>query len=466
MHPFRLGITPKKMSVLHRWIPVIAALGTGALNASAGAEPAVEQNWPSFRGERASGVVEAEGPLTWDAETGANIAWKTPIPGLGLSSPVVWGDRIYLTTAVAESGEAELKVGLYGDVLPSPDEGPQSWRVLCLNRSTGEILWDREVHRGKPQVRRHPKASHANCTVATDGRHVVSFFGSEGMFCLNLDGEVLWSKSFGLLDSGYFRMKTAQWGFASSPIIHGGRVLLQCDVQEGSFIAALDVGTGETIWRTSRDEAPTWGCPTIYVLEGNTRVAVNGYKHIGAYDFETGEEVWKLEGGGDIPVPTPVVAHDLIFITNAHGSLAPIYAVKIDARGTLDPEAEGEGIAWWRRRGGNYMQTPIVLGDFLFCCADTGVISCYDAKTGNQHFRERLRQGQSGFGFTASPVSDGKKIYYATEDGYVFVVKAAPALEILAQNGMGESCMASPALTGKTLLVRTRHHLVAIREPP
>lgn len=426
------------------------------------------ENWPSFRGGNALGLSGTEGPLHWDIKSGKNIRWKASVSGLGLSSPVIDDGKIFLTTAVAEKGDAELKVGLYGNISSAEDDGVHSWRVLCIDSATGSILWDREVKKGKPQIRRHTKASHANCTIATDGKHVVAFFGSEGLFCLDTKGKVLWEKSLGTLDAGFFMVPTAQWGFASSPIIHEGRIILQCDVQKQSFVTALDVTTGEEIWKTLRTEVPTWGSPCLIEHEGKKQIILNGFQHIGSYNFEDGKEIWNLKGGGDIPVPTPIFSHGLIYITNAHGAMSPLYAVRPDARGTLtvnpSDESASEGIAWWYRRGGNYMQTPIVIGANLYLCSDSGVISCYNAKSGEGKFRERLRKGKSGFGFTASPVSDGSKIYFCTEDGYVIIVKAGDSLEILAKNEIGEKCMATPALADGVLYVRARNHLFAIGE--
>ena len=429
---------------------------------------AEQGNWPSYRGPFASGVdTKGETPTNWNLETKENILWRTKIPGLGLSSPVIWENDIFLTTAVAAGGvEAELKVGLYGDIASSEDDGEQSWRVLCIDRRSGKIRWGVEACSGLPTGKRHPKASHANPSVATDGKRVVACFGSEGLHCFDRQGRALWSVSLGELDSGYYRNKEAQWGFASSPIIHQGRVIMQCDIQEGSFLAAFDVQNGEQIWRTEREEVPTWGPPTIALGPDKTQILVNGFRHIGGYDFDTGKPIWWMEGGGDIPVPTPISAHGLFFITNAHGQMAPIYAIRSDASGEVDPE-DGDPearVAWWQRRRGNYMQTPIVVGDKLFCCTDSGVASCFNAQTGERHFLERLRDGRSGFGSTASPVSDGKSLYYPTEDGHVFIIAASAEFRRLGKYKIGENCMATPAISDGKLYFRTRHHLLAIGE--
>ncbi len=418
--------------------------------------------WPSFRGPRASGVSEtADLPTEWDVTAGQNLQWKTELPGLSHSSPVVHGNRIFLTTSVGEQDEAQLTVGLYGSIMPVADEGRQSFRVMCLDRRTGQILWSKVAFEGEPAVARHPKGSHAACTVATDGKHVVAFFGTEGLFCYDIDGQLMWAKFLGDLDAGFFRVPNAQWGFGSSPILHEGRVILQVDIQGQSFVAALDAATGAEIWRTNRDEVPTWCTPTIYEHAGTTRIAINGWKHVGGYDFETGEEVWKLTGGGDIPVPAPVVGDGLLYFTSAHGAEAPIYAIRTSAEGTVTKEEGDENMAWHIERRGNYMQTPLIAGPFAYFCNDAGILSCYDAATGEEHYRERLGPGGRK-GFTASPVAAGGRLYVTSEEGEIYVVKIGQEFELVSTNSMGEICMATPAIAENTLLVRSARHLFAI----
>jgi outer membrane protein assembly factor BamB len=425
-----------------------------------------DSNWPSFRGEQASGVASGPAvPTSWDIAQGKNLRWKTPVPGLGHSSPILWGKKIFLTTATRDSGTAELKVGLYGDIGSVKEAMPHRWELLCLDRDDGRVLWRKVAHEGIPRVKRHPKASHANSTPATDGRRVVCFFGSEGLFCYDLDGTELWKKDLGILDSGFFMVPSAQWGFASSPIIHDGKVIIQCDVQTNSFLAAFDINDGREIWRTVRTDVPTWSTPTVLARGEQTQIIVNGFRHAGGYDFRSGKEVWKLSGNGDIPVPTPVIAHDLIFLTSAHGPMSPVYAIRTHARGDISLKESGrtnEFIAWSVNRGGNYMQTPIVVGEFLFCCKDNGVVTCYRAATGQMLFSERL--GSGGSGFTASPVASHDKLYYTSELGQVFVLAAGPAFSVVNTNELGETCMATPAIADGNLFFRTRNHLIAIGE--
>ncbi len=424
-----------------------------------------EGNWPSFRGPSAAGVAEGYAtPVLWSAENSENIAWRTDIPGLGHSSPIVWRNRIFVTSAVSEKGEQELKVGLYGNIAPVEDESVHEFKVYCLDKKTGKMRWEHTAHKGVPRVKRHPKASHANSTPATDGKHVVAFFGSEGLYCYDMDGNPLWKKDFGVLDAAFFMVPTAQWGFASSPVIYDGVVVVQCDVLENSFLATLDIETGEEIWRTPREDVPTWSTPTVYAGVERTLIFVNGFKHIGAYDFKNGQEIWRMGEAGDIPVPTPVVAHDLVFFNSAHGKYSPIYAVKLDASGdiSLEPGATAnQFIVWSVRRGGAYMQTPLIYGDYLYNLQINGSLTCYQATTGEEIYREKVGNMAS---FSASGVAADGKLYFASEQGDVFVVKAGPAFELLGTNPMRDICMATPALSEGVLYIRSHHYLFAVAD--
>ena len=421
-------------------------------------------NWPSFRGPNAIGVAEGYAtPTAWDIKSSQNVQWKTPIPGLGLSSPIVWGNRVFLSTAIGEGENREFKPGLYGDIASVEDDTLHRWVVYCLDKQTGKILWERTAHSGVPKVKRHTKSTHANSTLATDGGHVIAFFGSEGLYCYDFDGKLLWSKDFGLLDSGFFTVPSAQWEFGSSPVIFENMVIVQCDVQKNSFLAAFNIGDGRELWRTSRDDVPTWSTPAVYVSGKDAQIVVNGFRHIGGYDAKTGRELWRMKGGGDIPVPTPVISGDMAFITNAHGDMSPIYAIKLSARGdiSLEKNQTSNGhIVWSRPRDGSYMSTPLIYGDYLYNCRWNGVLSCYEAATGKRLYQQRLGGGTSAF--TSSPVAADGKIYFASEDGDVFVVKAGPKYELIAQNSLNGVCLATPAISEGILFFRTKDFLMAI----
>jgi outer membrane protein assembly factor BamB len=426
-----------------------------------------ESDWPQFRGTNAAGVSDGWSlPITWDVPAGTNIKWKTAIPGLGHASPIVAGDYVFIVSAESEEPDPELRVGLYGDIASVPTEKPQTWQLICLSKHTGRVLWKRAIHEGVPQIKRHTKATHANSTPATDGRHIAVFLGSEGLFCYDCCGNLLWKKDFGVLDSGYYVVPAAQWGFASSPIIYQGKVILQCDVQKESFIAALDVKSGRELWRTPRADVPTWSTPSVFEEKSRTVLVANGYKHAGGYDPATGKELWKLSGGGDIPVPTPVVGHGLVFLSSAHGAKRPLTAIREGATGDITPTDDskpGEHIAWQLPRDGIYMQTPVLYGDYLYACRDNGLLTCYEAQTGKQVYRERLGQGATGF--TASAVAGDGKLYFTSENGEIYVVKAGSSFELLATNTMDEVCMATPAISEGSLIVRTEKNVYAIGEP-
>lgn len=423
-------------------------------------------HWPQFRGPNARGLAEGfTTPTKWDATKGEGVRWKTPIPGLGHSSPVVWGDRLFVTTAISGTHNDSLRVGLYGDIAPVLDKSEHEWKVFCLNKKTGKVLWERTAHKGVPAFYRHTKATQANSTPATDGKHLVAFFGSEGLYAFDLDGNLLWKKDLGPLDAGYYMVSDAQWGFGSSPIIWRDLVLVQCDVQKNSFVAAFKVATGEEVWRTTREDVPTWGTPTVHEGPKHPELIVNGYKHIGGYDPLTGKELWKFAGGADIPVPTPFVAHDLIYITSSHSEPRPIYALRLGLEGTITAPESGESnefVAWWKRDYGTYMQTPIAVGDLLFTCNDNGVFTVHDARTGEKVLRKRVGSGKTGF--TASAVSADGKLYYTSEDGDVHVLRADRAAEELAVNPMGEVCMATPAISEGSIFVRAQKHVFAISD--
>ena len=429
------------------------------------ANHAFADNWPSFRGPHASGVADGHPtPVHWDVEKSENVLWKTPIPGLGHSSPIVWGDRLFVTTALTGKKKAELKVGLYGDIDPVDDSTEHVWRLYSLDKRSGKTIWERIVHRGKPTIQRHTKSSHANSTPATDGTHLVVFLGSEGLYGYDMDGRLKWKKDLGVLDSGFFRVPDAQWGFGSSPVIHQGKVVVQCDVQKSSFVAVFDAADGREIWRRKRDDVPTWSTPTVHAGPRRTQVIVNGYRHIGGYDFATGDELWKLRGGGDIPVPTPVVSDGLIYLSSAHGGASPLYAVRLDASGDVSlagGATANEHVAWSYERNGSYMPTPIVYGGHVYVSQDNGILSCYDAKTGERRYRERLGRGNA---VTASGVAADAKLYFTVEMGDVYVVKAGPEFELLAKNPLGEIAMATPAISEGVLYFRTRGHVVAVGE--
>jgi outer membrane protein assembly factor BamB len=428
---------------------------------------AVAQNWPSFRGDRASGVSDGhKAPTTWDTEKNSNVLWKLPVPGLAHSSPIVWGDYVFVTTAVSSDPNPYFRHGLYGDVDSDKDLSKHTWRVYCIERNTGKIVWDRVAHEGVPKIKRHIKATHANSTPATDGKYVVAFFGSEGLYCYDFKGKLLWKQDLGLLDTGWFYDADYQWGTASSPIIYKDMVIVQCDVQKNSFIAAYNIATGKRLWLTPREEIPSWGTPTIY--EGKTRVEIvtNATKAVRGYDPATGKELWKLIGNPEVTATTPVGGDGLIYIVNHYRPNQPIYVIREGATGDIslkDGKTTNDFVVWSYQRGGAYMPTPLVYRELLYINNNNGTLSCYDAKTGQQVYQKRVPTG--GGAYSASPIAADGKVYMSSEDGDIHVVKAGREFELLATNRMGEVLMATPAVSNGVLYVRGQKHLFAIAEP-
>ncbi|MFT5051552.1 MAG: outer membrane protein assembly factor BamB, partial [Chlamydiales bacterium] len=425
-------------------------------------------HWPSFRGPGATGIVEGHGaPLEWSVTEDEGVAWRVAVPGLGHSSPVIWGDKLFLTTAVPKQGEAQLSSLYgsegYGSGDSVEDEGPQAFMLLCFDKGSGELLWNNVLHEGVPKIKRHPKASHASSSPTCDAGRVVAFFGSEGLYCCDHEGKLLWKRDLGVLNAGAPGQPQYEWGFASSPVLHEGVVLVQCDVQDQSFLMALDAADGTDLWVTERDEDSTWSSPTVFAAPegGTSQVIANGYKHVGGYDLKTGDPLWKLVGGGDVPVPTPVIADGMIFLTSAHGRLAPIYAISPSARGdiSMDPE-ESEALVWMHPRRGIYMQTPLVYDGQVYACSDGGILASFDAATGDMLYRERLGSGSAGF--SGSAVATDGLIYLSAEDGEVHVVAAGPEFERVTVNDLGDTCMSTPALSEGVLYFRTQRHLLAV----
>ncbi|MEM8667224.1 MAG: PQQ-binding-like beta-propeller repeat protein [Planctomycetota bacterium] len=424
-------------------------------------------DWPQFRGNEASGVASGEAPpISWDIPESKNIAWKTQIPGLGFASPVILGDQVFIVTAVGEKEDPSLRLGLYGDIKSVDDEGPHSWEVYSISLRTGRVLWKRVLYVGIPKMKRHTKSSHANATPATDGKHLIVHLASEGLYCLDVRGNLCWKKDLGDFDSGYFRAPDAQWGYASSPIIFNGVVYILADIQKDSYLTALDVRNGRELWRTGRNDVPTWGTPAIAKTATAHELIVNGFKQTAGYDPQTGQELWTLDGGGDIPVPTPIVGNDLVYLSSAHGRDRPLRAIRPGGRGDISLQEDSDtsdNIAWTQPKDGIYLQTPLLYGPHLYACRNNGIISCYNAKTGERLYRERLG---GGGGFTASPVAAAGRLYFTSEEGEVYVVRPGEKYELLAKNEMNDVCLATPAIAKGILVMRTKGHLYGLTQKP
>ena len=429
--------------------------------------PAIQ--WSSFRGPAASGIGDGQGvPSAWDGEAGTNIRWKTPIPGIALSSPVIWGQHVFIATATSEAGDDTFRTGLYGDVDSVEDDSTHVWKVYALDKASGEVLWQREASRGTPKVKRHLKSSHVNSTPATDGKRLVVLFPSEGLFCYDFDGKLLWQQDLGVLGSGWFFDPTYEWGFASSPIIHDGRVIVQVDIYSGSFIGAWDLETGKLAWRTERDEIPTWSTPNILpsAKPGAPAEIVTNGTTIRGYDATTGAELWTLAPNSEIVVGTPVIANGLAFVTGGYPPARPIYAIRPGGRGDLslaEGEQTSEQIAWRVERGGTYIPTPIVYEGVLYMLHNNGRLAAYDAQSGELIYRKRIGNATS---FSGSPVVADGRLFATTEDGATHVVRTGKVFSELGTNELGEVVMTTPAISDGLLVIRGMEHVYGIGEAP
>ena len=416
--------------------------------------------WPAFRGDNAAGAADGQGAVTeWNIDKGTNVRWKTPIPGIANASPIVWGAKVFVVTAISGAGDATFRTGLYGDVKPVDDLSEHTWKIYCLDKATGKVLWEQTAFKGVPKVKRHTKASQANSTPVTDGSRVVALFGSVGrLVAWDMNGKELWNVDVGVLDSGWFFDPTYQWGFSSSPVIYKDRVIVQADVQKNSFIAAYDVKTGQRVWKTDRNEISSWGSPTVF----GEQIVTNG-PTVRAYDAETGKELWKLGPNSEITVGTPVVGEGLVYVTGGYPPARPIYAVKSSARGdiSMPKEATSSDAVAWSNTAGTYIPTPLYYEGILYTCDNSGVVTAYDAKTGERFYRARVGGGGA---FAASPIAADGKLYFANEDGDVTVVRAGRKYEEIAKNQMKEVIMSTPAISDGLIVVRTLGHVHGIGE--
>jgi outer membrane protein assembly factor BamB len=421
------------------------------------------ENWPQFRGPAAAGVSSNSTiPDRWSATE--NVEWKTDLPGRSWSSPIVWGNRVFLT-AVVNLGDSEPpKKGLYfGGERPEPPRSEHHWEVFCLDLATGNVQWDRTVHQGTPQTPIHLKSSYGAETPVTDGERIYALFGGVGVFALTLDGTEVWSRPLEPL-----KMRHG-WGTAASPVLHNGRLFVVNDNEERAELFALDAKTGDELWRVDRDEKSNWATPFLWENEQRTELITCGSRAVRSYDLN-GNLLWSLRGMSSIAIPTPVAGDGLLFVSSGYvgDKLRPLYAIRPGATGDMtleEGDTSNQFIAWSNPVGGPYNPSPLHHEGRLYVLYDRGLVSCYEARTGELLYdRERLPQG---FAFTASPWGIAEKIFFLNEDGVCYVLRAGDQFELLHTNRLGDDdmCMATPALAGGRLLIRTATQLYSIRAP-
>jgi outer membrane protein assembly factor BamB len=422
------------------------------------------RNWPAFRGAGAAGMGDGQGAVVeWDVTTGKNILWKTPIPGLANSSPIVWGNRIYITTAISSAGDTTFLAGISGNIRSHEDVSEHTFKLYALDATNGSIAWEREVHKGVPRTKRHPKSSHASSTAVTDGQRIVVLFGNAGILAsYDLNGQQIWKKDLGVIDMGYSLDPTAQWGHSSSPILYQNSTIVQIDQLKGSYIAAFSLADGAELWKTLReDETSSWGTPAVVTGSAGDELVTNGTK-VRGYDPKTGKLRWTLAPNSLIAIPTPIVGNGLVYVTGGYMPARPIYAIRPGGSGDISlptGSLSSERIPWSSDRDGVYIPTPILYRDILYALNNTGILTAYNATTGERLYRGRVGTGGA---FSASPIAADGRLYFSNEDGDVFVVRAGKDYVQIAVNKMGEPITATPAVSNGVLMVRTTKAMYGI----
>ena len=413
-------------------------------------------HWPQWRGPFNNGTAGGEAPLEWSDTK--NIAWKTPIPGRGHSSPIIWGDRIFLTTAVptgkAADGAAQAGSGRGGPGGGAGAGQEHRFAVLCLDRNTGKVLWERTAKVTIPHEGYHQRyGSFASNSPVTDGRRVWAFFGSRGVYCYDLDGRPVWQKEFSPL-----RMKN-QFGEGTAAVLDQDRLILNFDQESDSFVLALDKNDGRELWRTSRDETTAWAMPLVVEHEGRRQVVVSASSKVRSYDFQTGKLTWECAGLGANVIPAPVAHNGIVYVMSGFRD-QNLLAIRLGRQGDLTGT---DAVIWTNKRGNSYTASPVLDGNKLYFVTDTGMLSCLNAATGEPYYQQqRLPKPYS---FKASPVGVGGKLYLSTENGDVVVVKMGEKFEVLATNTLaGQVFISSPAVAEGSLYLRSQEAVYCIRQ--
>ncbi len=437
---------------------LLSAIATGllALGGFTGAAP--NTNWSGWRGPEGTGIsAETNLPSEWSATK--NLKWKTAIPGRGHSSPIVWGDCVFLTTDVEGEvvpGAKAIPHKLEGQDFLHPDsvgaDRKHVFKVLCLDRATGKVLWDQTAYEGTVYDNRHRKGSYAAPTMATDGQMVYAWFGGEGdgLYCYDFKGKLMWKTPVG-------KIASVGMGPGTSPVLVDNVVVLQCDEDEGqkSFIAGIDKKTGKELWRTPRRVQSSFATPLVVRSGGRTEVVTSGFEWIISYDPKTGKELWKTKGTQSNAVPSPLAGHGMAYVYAGYPAKKTL-AIKLGGSGEL---AESS-LAWSYDKGTAYVPSSILYGDYLYLMTDRGILTCLDAKTGKLVYEGgRIPVPAT---FTASPVAFDGKLLLTSEDGDTYVIKAGPKHEVLATNTVGEPVYASPAISDGMIFIRGEKSLFCI----
>jgi outer membrane protein assembly factor BamB len=437
---------------------VLALVLVPSLLLSASAVEKDNTNWPQFRGPNSLGVAEDPNlPDKWSATE--NVAWKTEIAGVGWSSPIVWGDKIFVTSVISAGAVEAPKKGLYfGGERGAPKE-EHRWMVYCVDWKTGKISWEREAYRGVPKTTRHLKNSYASETPVTDGERVYAYFGNLGLFCYDLKGKLLWKQDF------ESRRTRFGWGTAASPVLYRDRIIIVNDNDEQSFLAAYDKKTGLQLWKVDREIGTNWATPYIWETKQRTELIVPATKAVRSYDL-SGKVLWEFKGMSSIVIPVPFSKFDLLYIASGYvgDQHRPVYAIRSGASGDIslkEGEKSNQFIAWYLPQGGPYNPSPLVYGDYYYTLYDRGFFTCHDAKTGKEIYGKQRIDPNAG-AYTSSPWAYNGKIFCLSEDGDTFVIEAGPDYKLIGKNSLDEMCMATPAIARGSLIIRTASKLYRI----
>jgi outer membrane protein assembly factor BamB len=414
-------------------------------------------NWPQWRGPDGSGISNEKNlPAEWTPTR--NIKWKTSIAGRGHSSPIVWGNKIFLTTAIegeVVAGAKAVKHMNEGREFLHPDsvgaDHKHTFKVIALDRNSGKVLWEAVAWEGTPYDNRHRKSSYAASTPATDGKLVYAFFGTEGLYAYDFNGKLAWKAQLGNLG-------TVGMGTGTSPILYADFVIVQCDEENGeaSFIVALEKKTGKEVWRTPRKVQVSWSTPLLVRNAKRPELITSGTEFVISYDPATGKELWRHKGVESNAIPSPVANNDMVFLVAGFPAKIAM-AIKLGGNGDLTGTPN---VPWTYAKGTAYVPSPILYGDFLYLTTDRGILTCIDAKTGEVKYEGgRIPIPAT---FTASPVAFEGKILMTSEDGDTFIVKAGPKHEILGTNSIGEAVYASPAVADGRIFIRGEKNLYCI----
>ena len=451
-------------------------LGLALLTASS--PPAdFDDQWPNWRGPDNTGMARTGAPVRWS--TTDNVKWKTPIPGKGHSTPIVWEDRIYLTTAVPTSPIPEAPGRQLtrrpraerGEGRPDPERRRRlrerfrrrmqmtlvehRFEVLCLDKHTGKILWQQTATTETPHEGYHRRyGSFASNSAVTDGRHLYAFFGSRGLYVYDLDGNLAWKKNFGVK----MRMRNG-FGEGTAPVLHDDILILNFDHEGQSFILALNKNTGKELWRRDRDERSTWTTPLVTEHAGATQIIVPGDNRVRSYDITNGELIWECGGLGLNPVPIPVRHRDTVIVMTGHRS-PNMLAIRLDRKGDL---TDTDAVLWTNQRGNAYTTSPVYADGKLYVLTDRGLISCFDADTGKTYYHQQRLPNP--YQFKASPVGSEGRLYLASEQGDVIVLKMGEEYEVVAVNSMPDHFfISSPVIVDNQLFLRSQDALYCIGE--